>query len=86
MTAIDGGALVVEVEQLADLPYFVSVVQLAAPFKPSSSVPSSLDRPCGRAACRVLRRSRRDTSRDTNWRLLDVVDAAEGDDSATPDA
>ena len=26
----------------------------------------------------------RDTSRDTNWRLLDVAEAAEGDDSATP--
>jgi hypothetical protein len=26
----------------------------------------------------LLRRSRRDTSHDTNWRLLDVLEAAEG--------
>ena len=33
---------------------------------------------------RVLRRSRRDTSRDTNWRLLDGLEAAEGGGGATP--
>ena len=40
------------------------------------------------ASCRLsLRcgeRRRRDTNRDTNWRLLDVLQVADGGDSATP--
>jgi hypothetical protein len=41
-----------------------------------------------RSSCRLsLRcgeRRRRDTNRDTNWRLLDVLQVADGGDSATP--